>query len=110
VIEMQVRVDDDRDLVSSSAGAREECLTQRSHTVDAVHRLLLWIPLVADSGFDQDLLSARIDEHTIHVHADAVVIVWRAVARPELARDHSEHRTAVEMEFGVLNDLNPVIA
>src|SRR5215212_7633863 len=106
---MEVRVDDNRDLVSTRAGARVKRLTERSHAVNAVHRLLLRGPLITDSGFDQDLFSARVDEHAVHVHANAVFIVRWAIPCPEFARDDSKHRSAVETEFGVLQYLDPVI-
>ena len=67
-------------------------------------------PLVADTGFDQDLLSSGIDEHTVHVHPNAILLVGRTHLGPEIARDHSEHRSAVETKFGVRNDFNAIIA
>src|SRR6185369_4727251 len=73
VIEMQMRVDDDRDVVRLNTGAHLQRFAQRTHAIDAVHRLLFWRPLVANSGFDQDLFRAGVDEHTIHVHSNSVV-------------------------------------
>src|SRR5437868_5602697 len=109
VIEVQVRVDYDRDLVSRTTGARFQCLAERACAVNAVHRNLLRGPLVADAGFDQNFLGPGIDEHAVHVHANPVLVIRRTDLRPELAWDHSKHRSAIEMEFGVWNDLNAII-
>ncbi len=105
-----MRVDHDRDLVSGNTGAHLQRFGQRTNTIDAVHRRLLRGPLVADSGFDQDLFRAGVDEHTIHVHPNPVVIVGRTFPRPELAWDYAEHRSSIETKLGVLDDLNAIVA
>src|ERR1041384_6829457 len=103
-------VDDDRDLIRRMTGAYFEGFTQRAHAVDAVHRHLFRRPLIADAGLDQYLLRAGIDENTSHIHPNSVFIVRRTLLRPQLARDHSEHRSSIEAELGIRNDLNAIIA
>src|ERR1700754_3241977 len=91
VIEVQMSIDHDCDLSSRNAGARLQCLGKWMSTVDTVQRLMLRRPLIANSGFNQDLFRACIDENAVHVHANAVFIVGWTFPSPELARDHSEH-------------------
>src|ERR1044071_5920191 len=75
MIEVQMSIHYDRDLISRNADERLQCLGKWSRSLDAVHRLLLRRPLIAYSGFNQDLFRACIDENAIHVHANAVFVV-----------------------------------
>src|SRR5256885_11340501 len=67
-------------------------------------------PFFADARVDQNSLAIRFDEEAIHIHANAILIVRRINAGPEVARHDSEHRAAIEPELTIGNDLNPVIA
>src|SRR6266478_3043604 len=67
-------------------------------------------PFFSDARVDQDSFTIRFDEKTIHVHANAILIVRRINAGPEVARHDSKHRAAIESELTVGNDFNPVIA
>src|SRR5688500_19284635 len=71
---------------------------------------MLLRPLFADACFDQDFLLARVHEHAIHVHADAVFLVGWTDLRPELTRNDAEHRPSIETKFGVLNHRHGVVA
>src|SRR5436190_21225803 len=70
---------------------------------------MLFGPFVADAGFDQDFLGTGIDEHTIHVHANAILFVGRKSPRPKIARHHSKHRAAIEPKLTVGNNLDTII-
>src|SRR5437763_15286884 len=71
---------------------------------------MLVAPLFSDARVDQNSFAIRFDEKTIHVHANAILIVGRMNAGPKVARHDSEHRAAVEPELTVGNDFKPVIA
>ena len=111
VIEMQMRVDDDRDLF----GVQLRCL-HSSVSASGRSRLMPYIDCLLRlttsrrCRFRSVSFSDRFDEHAVHVHPDAVLIVRRTHLRPEIARDHTKHRPAVEAKFGVGNDLDAVIA
>src|SRR5690348_8786474 len=78
--------------------------------MDRVTRSMFRRPLIADTGFDQDLFSARVDKDAIHVHANAVFVVGRAHLRPQLTRNNTEHGASVEAKFSILNHLDGVIS
>jgi len=71
---------------------------------------MFFAPLFSDARVDQNFLIVRFDEEAIHVHANAILIVRRINAGPEVARHDSEHRAAIESELTVGNNFNPVIA
>src|SRR5438105_10464464 len=71
---------------------------------------MLFAPLFSDTRVNQNSFTTGLDEKTIHVHANAILIVRRINAGPEVARHDSEHRAAIESELTVGNDFNPVIA
>src|SRR5207249_4052880 len=85
-------------------------LIERTSAIDAIHRSMFLAPLFSDARVDQNSLTIRFDEKTIHVHANAILIVRRINAGPEVARHDSEHRAAIESELTVGNDFNPIIA
>src|SRR5205807_2912460 len=70
---------------------------------------MLFEPFVADARFDQDFLGTRIDEHTVHVHANAILLVGRKRLRPKIARHDAEHRAAIKPKLTVGNNLDTII-
>src|ERR1043165_6966970 len=110
VVEVQVRVDDDRQVFGRAAGRRTQALAESWRALDAVHLGLARRPLVAESRLDEDALAPALDEETVGVEADAVQRVGRRNSLPERARHDAEHRAAVEAELCAGHDLNAVVA
>ncbi len=77
---------------------------------DAVHRACFVRQLLTDACLDQYPFRTSLDEHTVHVHSDPVLIVGRTHSRPEIARDHTEHRPSVEAKLCVRHNLDAVIS
>src|SRR5882724_1940259 len=71
---------------------------------------MLFAPFFSDARVDQNSFTIRFDEKTIHVHADAILIVRRINAGPEVARHNSAHCAAIQSELTVGNDFDPIIA
>ena len=110
MVEMQMRVENDGDVFGQDARLQPKRLGQRTLPIDAVKRRAFAGPLVADARLDQYLLFSGIDEHAVHIHTNAVLVVRRKDLRPQIARNDAEHRPAVETKFGVLNNPHSVIA
>src|SRR5687767_9424650 len=66
--------------------------------------------LVADPRFEQNRFCARLDQHAIHVHANAVFLVRRTNLRPQLTSSDAEPRPSSETKFGVLTHRHGVVA
>src|ERR1051325_1340162 len=97
------------DAFGRGPGDRLQRLSERPLPRDAKHLRMFSRPLLADAGFDQYSILARVDEHTVHVHSDAVLFIRRTYARPESARHDSKHRTAIKTKLGVGDYLYAVI-
>src|ERR1041385_623922 len=110
MIEVQMSVDDYCDLFSAVSRFLFESFAERMATINPIHLDEFFRPLLANARLNQNLLLARINKDAVHVHANAVVLVWWAHSRPKRSWDHSKHRSSIEMEFGVWNDLHPVVA
>src|SRR5678815_4179430 len=67
-------------------------------------------PLLADAGLNQYPIRSSIDEETVHIHPDAVLIVGWTHARPEVARHNAKHRTSIQSKLRVRNDFDAIIA
>ena len=78
MIEVEVGIDDDRYVFAAPTPAID-CNDSANGllTRDAEHPGVFRRPLLADSRFDQNPFLARFDEHTIHVHSDAVFLIGR---------------------------------
>src|SRR6185503_5950341 len=105
VIEVQVRVDDERDLVRPHAAARE-LAEETWRLVDAEVALLLLIELRAGSGLDEHDVRAVADEQAVHVHGHTVQLIRRLLLLPQHLRHDAEHRPAIEAEDAVAEDLH----
>src|SRR2546427_5112390 len=110
VIEMQMSVNDDRDLFRSYARGQAQCICQRSFPRDAIHPTTLSRPLLADTRLDQYSLGTRVDKQTIHIHTNTILVVGRTDFRPEIARYNTKHRASIEAKLGVRNNLDAIIA
>src|ERR1700730_4942066 len=77
VIEMQMSVDDYRDLVRTNASYGAEGFSKWSTTIDSVHRSMLVRPFITDAGINENALARSFDEQAIHIHANAVLFVGR---------------------------------
>src|SRR2546421_12153826 len=70
---------------------------------------MLFAPFFSDTRVDQNSFTTGLDEQTVHVHANAILIVRRMNAGPEIARHDPEHRAAIKSELTVGDDLDSVI-
>src|SRR5579884_458620 len=100
VVEVKVGVDNERDVGRSEAALCERFFDRRSalHGVDLVELL---IPLVSDSGIDEDVHPVRLDEESAELQMNPVPVVGGMMFFPEYFRDDAEHGAAVEAEGAV---------
>src|SRR6266850_5867675 len=110
MIEVKMSIDDDGNFVRRYSGPHAQGLTQRSHTFDGIERGLFRRPFSANTSLNQYLFGARIDEYTIHIHPNTVLLVGWTQLRPKVAWDDSKHRASIETEFGVRNNFDAIIA
>src|SRR6185369_942682 len=95
MVKMQMRVDDNGDVVGPAAGDFKERLGKRLFSKDPVHPRFLFGPFLANARFDQYAFGRSFYENAIHVQPDAIQIIGRANTLPKNARDDSEHRPSV---------------
>src|SRR5688500_11481145 len=78
VIKMKMGVDDDGNIFGFDVSDFTQRLAERALTRYSVHRRLLIRPLFSNSRFHQYPFVTGINEHTVHIHGDPVVLVRRA--------------------------------
>src|SRR2546421_1863024 len=100
-----MRVDDERHVVWTHP-ACGELFEQTRRTVDAKVALLLVVELRARTGLHQHDVGAVADEQAVHVHGVAIELVRRLLLLPEHLRHDAEHRTAIESEDAIGEDLD----
>src|SRR5580658_5490447 len=93
MIEMQMRDDQMRD-VAGFHPERAQMIRQPAVAMIENPALDIAQP-VADSSIDQHGVGTFHDKRTREVQADAIALVGRMVALPQLARDDAEHASAV---------------
>ena len=103
MIEMQMRVDDDVDVVGMVPIMAETF--EQIRAFERVDVAKFVVVLVAGAGFDQDALAARVDEKRIHRHRDAIPRIRRSFLLPHRLGNHAEHRAAVESEAAGFDDV-----
>src|SRR5439155_21637093 len=81
VDKMQVRVDDDVDVVRSKPVALE-AVEQRGRSADVIDVRKLSVELVADARLDQDVLRAGPHQQTVQAHRHAIAGVGRDLLLP----------------------------
>src|SRR6266511_2669234 len=84
--------------------------SERSLAFNAEHLSVFLGPFIADASFDQDPFVASLDEHTIHVHSYAVLLIRRTNLCPQCPRNHSKHGAPIEMKLTVGNNFYAVVA
>src|SRR5688572_15582438 len=99
MIKMQMRIDDDRDVVRRVSGPFKKSLGKRLLAKDAVHLKRFLAPFFADARLDQNSFNAGIDKDTVHIQTDAIELVGSRNTFPKNTRDDSENRPAVQSEF-----------
>jgi len=62
VVEVKMRVDDDRNVLGTAAGNLKQRIGEWFFAKDAIHRGLFWRPFFAHAGLDQYLFFAGVDE------------------------------------------------
>src|SRR6266576_4320269 len=110
VIEMEMSIDNDSDFFRPYSGLHKQSFAKRSFTLDPVHRCVLCRPLNPNTGFNQNLFCASIDEHAIHVHANTILLVGGTLLRPQGARNYPKHRPSIEPKLGIRNNFDEIIA
>jgi hypothetical protein len=105
VVEVEVRVHDERDVFRSNAALRELAEELR-RALDPVDAAELVAHLRARARLDDDDVIRIADEQAAHVHLDAVQCVGGLLLLPEHLRDHAEHRAAIELEGSVAEDVD----
>ena len=101
MIEVQVRVDDNVDLVRGNAGGGE--------VVEQLGRLAIKLDhavgeLVAHTGLDQHGLLAGANHERVKTGSDVVAAVGFDPARPHHFRDNAEECSAVERVSSIRKD------
>ncbi len=110
VIEVEMRVDDDRDVAGFTAGHLKKGLSKRLLSKDTVLCSFFLAPLLAYPGFDQNLLFTCVDEHAVHVQTNTMQLIRRTNTLPKNTRDDSKHRPAVQSEFRVRNYFDLIVS
>ena len=67
VIEMQMRVDDNRDVIRRVTCYFKQTFGKRFDAENSVHLRLFFSPFFADTGFDQDFFGWSFYEQTVHI-------------------------------------------
>jgi hypothetical protein len=101
VVEVEVGVDYDVDVFGGEAGLVK---VVDELGVVAVNFALLFGELVADAGFDQDILFAGADEQRVEAGGDAVLFVGLDATLPEDFGNYAEEGAAVEVVGAVGDD------
>src|SRR2546421_11955429 len=70
---------------------------------------MLFAPFFSDTRVDQNSFITGLNEKTVHVHANAILIVRRVNAGPEIARHDPKHRATIKSELAVGDDFDSVI-
>ena len=65
---------------------------------------------VAGTGLHQNQLSRGADQQRIHAQPDAIAIVWRSDAFPHRTRDNAEHRSAIQPERSIIQNVEFEVA
>ena len=114
MIEVQVRVDDDPDVLRPNAKLRESILEQRASVragvLDAVDVVELRRLLVARARIDDDDVGFVLDHQASHAELNAVALVGRNAPFPERLRNDTEHRATIELLATGLNRVNAQLA
>src|SRR5882672_4653573 len=110
VIEVEMGIDDDRDVRRLDAYFLEAILEQ-SRSVGAlilepVDVLELLVLLVARAGVDEDESGRMLDEKVAHAELDPVPGIRRNALLPQRLRNDAEHRAAVESLTARLDRVN----
>jgi hypothetical protein len=106
MIEMEVREHDRVDLLRRYVKRRER-VRKRRRALDRVDLTAAGVPLVSQARLDQDGELATADEEAIGRDRDAVLRVGGELSFPEHFRDYAEHRSAIQPEVRVANDVDP---
>ena len=109
VVEVQVGQDHVGDAVRVVA-RRAQRLVGEQRVFQAVDRVLLVRPLVADAGVDQIRAIAALQEQEPHAEIDAILLVGRVRAGPERMGHDAEHRAPVEGEIAARNGVELELA
>ena len=105
VVEVEMRVHDERDVLRLHAALRK--LTEElRRALDPVDPAQLVAHFRARAGLDDDDVIRIADEHTVHVQFNAVQRIGDLLLLPEHLRDHAVHRAAVELERSVAEDVD----
>src|SRR5438477_1114355 len=105
VVEVQVRVDDQRYLLGSHAEGLE-LIQQPRRILDPEYLLLPIGQLRAGAGLDDHRVVGVANEQAVHVHGHAIACVGGLLPLPEILRHDPEHRAAIEAEDAVAEDPN----
>src|SRR5438067_784224 len=105
VVEVQMGVDDERDVVRPDP-ARRELVQQLWRPLDPVDVPLLVGELRARAGLDEHDVVGVADEHAVHVHRDPIEVVRLLLRVPEDLWNDAEHRAAVDLERAVAEDVD----
>src|ERR1043166_3649857 len=107
VVEMQMRVDHQRDVRRRMTEFREAILEPRQSGLatvfDAVNVVELVVLLVAGTVVDEDEAGVVLDQEAAHAELNPVPRVGRNAPLPERLRDDAEHRSTVELLPSGLN-------
>src|ERR1041384_3032971 len=67
-------------------------------------------PFLTDARIDQNLFTSAFNEQTIHVHANAILLVRRRDLRPQIAGHDPERRATIESKLTVRNNLDAIFS
>ncbi len=100
MVEVQVRVDHERDVLEPVSGRADPVLQVRAsagpRVFDAVDAEKLLVLLVPGARVDQHEPDVVLDEQAAHAQGDAVPLVGGDAPLPERLRDDAEHGAAIE--------------
>src|SRR5438477_1928907 len=105
VVEVQVRVDDQRYLLGSHAEGLE-LIQQPRRILDPEYLLLPIGQLRAGAGLDDHRVVGVANEQAVHVHGHETACVGGLLPLPEILRHDPEHRAAIEAEDAIAEDPN----
>ncbi len=98
VVEVQVGVEDVRDVFGADTGGCERGGQELVVLVDLPH---FGGELVAETGFDDDERRGHADDERVEAKEDAVLVIGRSAAAPERLGNYAEHGATVEEEGAV---------
>jgi hypothetical protein len=104
MVEVQVRVDDDVDILGFQVQLLE-FTREGARVIDTINLVEFCVEFISDAGLDQNVVAARLDQQASQANADSIAGIGRDSFLPHRLGNYREHLSAIEMETSVGNSV-----